>query len=224
LPEVRFFEGLSTQCYVAHNDNFAIVAFRGSEIWKKRDKFDLDAVTADMRTNVDIRAVPWAQGGKVHRGFAEALDEVWADLQAHLEELEEEGCRIWITGHSLGAALATLCASRLDRARGVYTFGSPRVGNGDFEQHLTVDIYRVVNDKDIVPRLSYPGDYVHVGTLKFIDQEGRIRGSSNESVAVDADLSRDNNGGSLIPAAFRDHVPLLYTIHLWNNMVRQNAK
>jgi triacylglycerol lipase len=39
LPEVKFFNKLSTQCYVANNDHFAIVAFRGSEIWKKKGEF-----------------------------------------------------------------------------------------------------------------------------------------------------------------------------------------
>ena len=47
LPQVRFFDKHSTQCYVANNDQFAIVAFRGSEIWKKKEKFDLSKVMAD---------------------------------------------------------------------------------------------------------------------------------------------------------------------------------
>jgi hypothetical protein len=36
LPQVIFFDKQSTQCFVANNDQFAIVAFRGSEIWKKK--------------------------------------------------------------------------------------------------------------------------------------------------------------------------------------------
>jgi hypothetical protein len=80
LPQVKFFENQSTQCYIANNDKFAIVAFRGSEIWKKRESFDLNAVVADLKTNIDIRLTDWQQGGKVHQGFKKALDEVWFDL------------------------------------------------------------------------------------------------------------------------------------------------
>ncbi|KNC77626.1 hypothetical protein SARC_09914 [Sphaeroforma arctica JP610] len=67
---------------------------------------------------------------------------------------------IFITGHSLGGALATLCAYelglRFDTSQlglTVYTFGSPRVGNKPFTQKFNRMIshcHRLVNDGDIV--------------------------------------------------------------------------
>ena len=128
LPEVKFFENRSTQCYVASNDKFAIVAFRGSEIWKKKETVDLNEVFSDLKTDIDIRLTDWEQGGKVHRGFKEALDEIWPDLLPYIRKVQDKGCKIWITGHSLGGALAMLCAGRYGNVQGVYTFGSPRVG------------------------------------------------------------------------------------------------
>ena len=134
LPQVRFFDKQSTQCYVANNDQFAIVAFRGSEIWKKQETFDLNKVIADLKADVDIRLTDWPRGGKVHRGFKEALEEVWLDLLPYIRQLDGRGCNIWMTGHSLGAALATLGAGRYGNVQGVYTFGSPRVGNDVFKE------------------------------------------------------------------------------------------
>ena len=233
LMEVRFFGEKSTQCYVAHNDKFAIVAFRGSEIWKKKEAFDLSAVLADLKTNIDIRLTDWEQGGKVHRGFKEGLDEVWPDLLPHIRELHDKGCKIWMTGHSLGAALATLCACRFGNVQGVYTFGSPRVGNDDFREYvIDAKIYRIVNNDDVVPRVPPSGMYVHVGELKFIDSNGIIQDTMIEDAYPinrpgdeafgqgDSAWPKRNSFQGFIPAAFKDHVPLLYAILIWNNILQ----
>ena len=234
LPKVKFFESQSTQCYVANNDKFAIVAFRGSEIWKKRERVDLNEVVADLKTNIDIRLTDWEQGGKVHRGFKKALDEVWFDLLPYIKKLHGKGCKIWTTGHSLGSALATLFACRYNHVQGVYTFGSPRVGNDVFREDINVKIYRIVNNDDIVPRVPPPGIYAHVGELKFIDSSGIIRDTMIENEPSfneprdetygqgNSDPKRNSFEG-FVPAAFRDHVPLLYAILLWNNII-ENQK
>ncbi len=231
LPEVRFFDKNSTQCFVASNDQLAIVAFRGSEIWKKEEKFDLNRVIADFMADVDIRLADWPPGGKVHQGFKEALAEVWPDLLNYITLLDGKGCKLWITGHSLGAALAALCASRYGNVQGVYTFGSPRVGNGVFKENLDTTIYRVVNNDDIVARVPPAGYYVHVGELKFIGSDGIIRDHMIErerpaNEPRDATYNQDNTNppnrnsfAGLVPAAFRDHVPLLYAVHIWNNII-----
>ena len=231
LTEVKFFDKQSTQCYVANNDKFAIVAFRGSEIWEKNGKFDLRKVIADFLADVDIRLTDWQQSGKVHRGFKEALDEAWPDLLPHIRKLQGKGCKIWITGHSLGAALATLCAGRYGTVQGVYTFGSPRVGNEVFKENFDLKLYRFVNNEDIVPRVPPQGVYVHVGELKFIDGDGIIRDTMIENERpvnlpadetygqLNANQPNNNSFKGFVPAAFRDHIPLLYAIHLWNNMI-----
>lgn len=88
--------------------------------------------------------------GHVHRGFSRALDPVWPQLLEKIRETQgdENPPAIWITGHSLGAAVGTLLTGRLVNymlhaeedadfsLRGLYTFGSPRVGNQHFETEL----------------------------------------------------------------------------------------
>ncbi|MCK7478059.1 MAG: lipase family protein [Candidatus Moduliflexus flocculans] len=91
-------------------------------------------------TNANFWLTDWTNGSKVHRGFKSALEEVWDDLFPYLKALQGRGCRIWMTGHSLGAALATLAADRYGEVQGVYTFGSPRVGNGRFNGLLDPDL------------------------------------------------------------------------------------
>jgi len=218
LPEIEFFSGNSTQCYVANNDDFLILVFRGTEIRRRGDSSDFANIIADLETDANIALVEWEQGGKVHRGFIEALDEVWERLLDYLRSQENARRTVWFTGHSLGAALATLAAQRYGKVRGLYTYGSPRVGDRDFKQAFLVPTYRLVNHDDIVTRVPPPLLYQHVGDLKYLDGEGLLRnnldgGETGEILSVLAACC-----DALIPSAIVDHVPTLYATHIWNNI------
>jgi triacylglycerol lipase len=234
LSEVRFFDGrdTDTQCFVAANDHFVIVAFRGTEIRKRSGRTDYRNIVADVKTDADLRLVASWQGGKVHQGFKQALDEVWegGGLRDYIAGKDNGSRTIWFTGHSLGAALATLAADRYGNVQGLYTFGSPRVGDTDFKNDFHISTYRFVNNNDIVARVPPPGLYCHVGELKYIDSRGRIHDNPGlwertvDSIVGDAlymfnSLGQIRNGfAKLIPDAIVDHVPLLYATHIWNSI------
>ena len=87
--------------------------------------------------------------------------------------------QIYITGHSLGAAMATLATSRIEEFRKVEqltTFGSPRVGTRKFVKNISTPHMRFVNNNDIVTKvpLALMG-YKHHGTLQYINFYGNIR-------------------------------------------------
>ena len=83
---------------------------------------------------------------------------------------------LWITGHSLGGAMATLASVRLAsegyKVRAVYTYGSPRVGDRFFRDSYRLANYRFVNDNDLVPHLPFRWCYKHVGKLRLVDGNG----------------------------------------------------
>ena len=91
---------------------------------------------------------------------------------------------LWITGHSLGGALATLAAARfaleMDKpVRGIYTFGQPRVGDREFARIFDAELkqrfFRFVNNSDIVTRIpTRELFFSHVGSLRFFDSNGDI--------------------------------------------------
>jgi len=230
--QVQFIQHDGTYGFVAAHKRFAIVAFRGSEIWRREERFDLQRVLADLKTNIDIRLSDWAEGERVHSGFKAALEDVWTVLQPEIENLHRQGLTIWLTGHSLGAALATLAADRLPDVQGLYTFGSPRVGDKGFQSHFRVKAYRLVNGKDIVPTVPGEGPFRHVGELIPIDvEDGQNDGLGHGKMPGDAGCPGDTqapagtgegvriDSGLLIPRAFRDHNPVLYSVHLWNALV-----
>jgi hypothetical protein len=228
--DVRALSRNHTVCYVASNAEAAIVAFRGTEsrgLLEGSLKADFTNVVADVRTDAALRLVESGQGGRVHRGFKEALDHVWPDLTAHLNALSRKGLPLWFTGHSLGAALATLAADRFGNVAGLYTFGSPRVGDASFRDDFRVPAYRFLHNNDIVGRVPLPPLYAHVGELKYIDNRGRIRDNPSvwERIAdagvgdATPHLSADGHPGfGFLPDVIRDHVPVLYAIHILNNL------
>ena len=91
---------------------------------------------------------------------------------------------ICTTGHSLGAALATLAFAYLaDPATNLYTFGCTRVGNKAFCDRITAAAraqacYPIVDNEDIVthiPLLTAGFDYDHPGTtLLWFDAHGTM--------------------------------------------------
>ena len=227
LPEVRYFHGKSTQCYAAHGDDFVIVAFSGSDMRERKGNDVFDAL-ADWMVNLRFDTVPSERGGRVHRGFSEALDEVWDDgnggLKPYLDGLCGKGSReVWFTGHSLGGALATLAAGRHERAPEVYTFGAPRVEDEEYVDGLDTPVYRFVNGRDTVPKLPLRGAYRHAGVEKYVDDEGRIHDGKPGGDGLRAKGRRAVRGLlTTKPSgrALREHAPILYAAHVWNAYVR----
>jgi len=131
---------------------FAVLVFRGTEQNIKDCLTDLETGNVSLVGNKK----------DVHAGFTEALDSVWSEIDAALAQIN---CPIFYTGHSLGAALATLAAAR-HAPRAVYTFGSPRVGNQAFIDSLcNVPVYRIVDDEDVITTVpSEELGFRHVGT------------------------------------------------------------
>jgi hypothetical protein len=147
----------------------AIVVFRGTEpvnliSWLT----DADVILRELPTN-------WLANGVVHRGFLANLEPVWDGIQTALRKATALEA-IYVTGHSLGGAMAVLAAARLLASRpyagkveGVYTYGQPAVGNGDFAtwgaKAMGSMLFRHVYNHDIVPHLppASSGDFVHFG-------------------------------------------------------------
>ncbi len=228
MATLRSFRGSSTQAYVATTPEWVIVAFRGTQVVKplpgERDHPTWREMWCDWKTNADARLVPWVHGGAVHRGFKEALEQVWEDradlsgLQSYLDDSGRAGRSVWFTGHSLGGALAILAAHAFGRAAGVYTFGAPRVGDRAFVESFLLPAYRVVNATDLVPRVP-PKPYQAVGDLRYIGSDG-VLAAAPGVLGRALDWIRGTLGG-IVPgfSAFADHAPIYYATHLWNACV-----
>jgi triacylglycerol lipase len=203
---LELFDVHDTQGFVVQSDDAILVVFRGTQ-----PKHPVDWLS-------DGRVVhaPWANTvGKVHKGFYDALTVAWNQSQVLPRRLVNRGNRtVWITGHSLGGALAELCAARasFDSAitsipiQGVYTFGQPRVGDNEFaallHERLGARTFRFVNDRDIVPRVPfYSMGYRHYGNQTFFDKLGKAVDAVSSVETLAAALTFAEGALSLEPLA-----------------------
>lgn len=155
--------GVDSQAILVERADMAVLIFRGTEPVNL-----VDWITDSRVNQVPFRDIFAFEGaemwGNVHQGFATALAPLLRGVLPELNRIVRSDRPIWITGHSLGGALAMLAAAFIihvfpGRIGAVYTFGQPRVGDAGFSKafdnarELAAATYRCVNDRDIVPRL-----------------------------------------------------------------------
>jgi Lipase (class 3) len=142
--------------------HFAVLAFRGT---KGKELLDIDL-------NFRLVPLPGVAGVMVHCGFLEVFSRCKGEIEAAVNEGVSPTLGLYITGHSLGGALAQIASAALNRDNlaACYTFGSPRVGTAGFDEQVKCPHYRVINNWDLVPALpvaSFRG-YSHNGDPRLL--------------------------------------------------------
>ena len=177
----------NTQVYVAESPEHLVVAFRGTEDptsidglkdWLLTDAMNL-LIVPEGRLGHDLSAA--GVGAKFHKGFVDAIADIWEPLRDEVEaKLKKSDRPLWITGHSLGGALALLAAwlfkRRFVAVHQIYTYGAPMIGNQTasdaFNREFSGAIFRYVNGRDPVPKL--PGlslvanEFTHVESARLL--------------------------------------------------------
>jgi triacylglycerol lipase len=172
FPRCQFIERNNIQAIIMGNDEVILLAFRGTDA----------RCIKDWMTDLNASKVREG-GGLVHRGFYLGLEAIWLDILMNLQNFRTRKQPLFVTGHSLGGALATLASARLKTfgydVQGLYTFGSPRVGDRDFFERFSAtfpnNAFRFVNNNDVVTRVAPRSmGYKHVGQCLFFDADGRL--------------------------------------------------
>jgi len=156
---VQTFDKEGTQAILVTNKKYVILAFRGTEATSIKD----------IKTDAKIMMQSCETGGNIHSGFQEAYQQVAWEIEQALDADELKSKPLFITGHSLGGALATIAAKKITHKggnAGCYTFGAPRVGDEEWISNIKTPLHRVVNAADCVTMLP-PGDEL-IGLFAWI--------------------------------------------------------
>ena len=168
----EFYDKDGAQAYRFMNKTDLVIACRGTQPTEFNDiKADLKAIPVMAETV-----------SRVHRGFKAEVDELWPMVEDDILRKANVGKTLWFCGHSLGAAMATIMASRckhnieLNDPVELYTFGSPRVGWPTYVKSLNVVHHRWVNNNDIVTRVPLTAmGYRHHGEEHYMNAYGNVR-------------------------------------------------
>lgn len=168
----EFYEKDGAQAYRFMNKEDLVIACRGTQPAEFNDiKADLKAFPVIAETV-----------SRVHRGFKAEVDELWPMICEDINRKVNLGKKLWMCGHSLGAAMATImanrceCDSNLNDPEELYTYGSPRVGWPTYVKSFGTVHHRWKNNNDIVTTVPYKWmGYTHHGEEHYMNAYGNVR-------------------------------------------------
>ena len=212
FTKTKFYDIGGAQAYRFESKTDVVVACRGTEPTEFNDlKADLKAFPVKSETV-----------SRVHRGFKAEVDELWPEVSVDIINVKKA---LWFCGHSLGAAMATIMASRcalnysFPEVDCLFTYGSPRVGWPTYVKSLKICHYRWQNNNDIVTRVPLRlMNYRHDGTLMYIDNVGTVHDKPMGIWPKFKDRMKGMWGGikQLKVDNFSDHAMTEYIKHIEN--------
>eukprot|EP00164_Ancoracysta_twista_P003662 GFYU01004904.1.p1 GENE.GFYU01004904.1~~GFYU01004904.1.p1 ORF type:complete len:1060 (-),score=260.03 GFYU01004904.1:302-3481(-) len=186
ILDVVFNSRYDTLAFVAKKGPNVVVSFRGSKGFNNY-LTDVSVMTREIKeiaASIPVDGVKRTGQEYCHSGFFAAYKSLREKLFASIKSAQGDDFgsgTLFITGHSLGGALATLLSADMAAMNTpvvCYTFGSPRVGNHAFAKFydaLVPNTYRVVFDGDFVAGVpKFVNMYKHVGSEVLIDFAGNV--------------------------------------------------
>lgn len=188
--------------FIAKRETKVFIVFRGT----KTPKEWVDNL------NISFKEYLIPSFGNIHEGFLQVYKSIQNTIYQHKDDINSKDS-LYIAGHSLGAALATLAVPDIEinlqkRIRAIYTFGSPRVGDNVFVKSYNAKYsektHRIVNTSDVVTSIPLPvpifgsfgGYFSHVDNpIDFTVQENDImKNHEMKTYLIEIEKAKNNQG------------------------------
>ena len=176
------------QCFTVCRNNKLYIAFRGTESIR-----DCLSDANIIRVPMDLPTINASQRPYVHWGFLRQFRSLQKDIENDITEYindnNSETKELVITGHSLGAAQATLASLefKLQYPKMIiscYTYGSPRVGDDAFINLFEKNINhyeRFVNEEDPVTLIPFAWRFSHLPNFIYLNENGNLCSNIKEN-------------------------------------------
>ena len=165
-PRLHLYSKGGSQGYLAVWPDKAVLVFRGTEVHS----------LGDLLADADFMIQQPVGQSWIHRGYHGELKKIWPEIAADLQAYQEivfPPIPVWVTGHSMGAAMATLAGMQGFPFEAVVTFGEPRVGSNISSVFSAKFHIRYVNGHDPAVHYPVPIGYEHHGEeIKIVDLDG----------------------------------------------------
>ena len=170
--------------FFMRRNHVGVLCFRGTE----------PSNVINFLTDANVNVKQFLTMGRVHGAFHRNVRAIWDDIADHIWRAindTDDGNQLhalYITGHSLGAAMAVIAAAIIfgderfaswrPLVRGVYTYGQPMVGDPEFAESCDARfgklVFRHIYDHDLVPRMPpwTTGPFRHFGAEYVGDASG----------------------------------------------------
>lgn len=195
--------------HIGSNSSQILITIRGTEPKQLKD------------LSADLRWWPKKHGpGLVHTGFRSHARKILPEIVDYINRHPSR--KIFMTGHSLGAAMALYIAQELEWAGHdgivLFTYGSPRLGDRAYVKNLkNITHHRYVNGNDLVTHMppAWLG-FKHHGTLHYINRNGMVTDRYNRwKMFLDGIQGRLKAWSQLRALdGLRDHNMMEYLRHL----------
>lgn len=165
INDLQWIKVLNVECLVIHTNTGDMYIFKSSD---SKEDWDDNYKFFPVKVHPNDRSCCFVCGSSnVHTGFNKQCMFLLPELKTQIRSK-----KAIFTGFSLGGALATLCAYYMEyTSRELVSFGSPKVGNGEFVRQLEPKLKRNerwVYRKDYITRLPPGKYYKHTGTLNVL--------------------------------------------------------
>lgn len=213
--DIEYYSYAGADVFVFENASDMIIACRGTEVKQ----------ISDVKADLSISKTKATQG-KIHIGFNHYVDKIWNSIFTRACDAKDNNKKLWITGHSLGAAMATIIAVRLTEntasqtPEALFTYGSPRVGDRTFINYcngLSFSHHRWVNDGDIVTKIPFAPFFYHCGIMHHIAESGEItlNYERQSSIIKILKMLSPRIAVKTLTGDVKDHSSDLYRMHLF---------
>ena len=167
FPTYKFLDNDGAQGHIAASETEIIITCRGTEPTKLND------LLADLNTIPKRHGIGW-----VHEGFRIEARKLYPMALEFVKANPNK--KIWVTGHSLGAAMSLYITQELEylgyKYITLFNYGQPRLGNKDYVDSIKSVHYRFVNCNDFVTHVPPAAMmFKHHGELCYINFYGYVR-------------------------------------------------